>query len=485
MNENKPNILFIMADQLVPMLMGAYGHPVVKTPNIDKLVARGVRFDAAYSPHPVCAPARAAMMAGRYASRIGAYDNSALFRADEPTIAHYLTNAGYDCVLSGKMHFVGPDQLHGFRSRFLPNIYPSDFRWIHKTKADQARQYVGEAIHVNRWSRELSYDEEAHACALNYLRTRSLCKEKKPFFLCVSYHHPHEAFWPPKKYWDMYEDCEIDVPQIPDNIEETYSELDKWIREYNNVHGHIEKILDPESNKRVRRAYYALITYIDDKVGELLATLEDQGFDKNTVIVFTSDHGDMLCERAMVQKRVFYEWSARVPLILTFPDGWQSGVVRDEPTNLIDLMPTLLDIAQVPMEDRFTMDGRSLITLLDGSDKQERESISENPADSNVKSPCFMIRKGDYKYTYIHNYPAQLFNIKNDPDEWNNLSGDPEYAQIEEELKNRILTLFDPDTIHRDVIDATKKRILIDRAMVANKTLWSAAVQPPFEPVKH
>ena len=130
MPSRKPNILMIQADQMTPLLMGAYGHPVVQTPNLDRLVAQGVRFDAAYSPQPVCGPARACMITGKFASNIGAYDNACLLPADQPTMAHYLTNAGYDCVFAGKTHFVGPDQLHGFRQRFLSNIYPADFSWI-------------------------------------------------------------------------------------------------------------------------------------------------------------------------------------------------------------------------------------------------------------------------------------------------------------------------------------------------------------------
>ena len=133
---SKPNILLIMADQLIPFLTGAYGHEVVRTPNLDRLAVEGVTFDAAYSPCPVCAPARAAMLTGCYASNIGAYDNAATFSSEQPTIPHYLTLAGYDTVLSGKMHFVGPDQLHGYSRRFTTNVYPADFSWVPVRGAD-------------------------------------------------------------------------------------------------------------------------------------------------------------------------------------------------------------------------------------------------------------------------------------------------------------------------------------------------------------
>jgi len=494
MNQRKPNILFIMADQLIPFLTGAYGHPVVKTPNLDRLAEEGVRFDAAYSPCPVCAPARAALMTGKYVSNIGAYDNAASFSCEEPTFAHYLTLAGYDVVLAGKMHFIGPDQLHGFRCRFNTNEYPADFAWTPARGADQqvshnhALQYVGENIKVGRWNQFLSYDEETHFRALEYLHAKGvewqIAQERgeppQPFFLCVSYHHPHEPFWPPKDLWDLYEGEEIEIPEFPDDLEETYSTLDKWLNFYHGV-AKAKNLRDPESLYRVRRAYYALVTYIDIKVGELLASLEENGFRENTIVVFCSDHGDMLCEKGMVQKRTFYEWSSRIPLIIRFPDGWQKGAVCREPVNLIDLAPTFLGMAGVGEEERLPMDGRSLMGLLDGSDTEERVVFSEYHSQG-AHAPCFMIREGKYKYVYIHGYDSQLFDLETDPGEWHNLVGDPRYKDVEERLKARILEQFDPDAIDRAVMESVRKRALIKRAMEITHTRWD--VEPRFDPTK-
>jgi choline-sulfatase len=495
MSQQKPNILFIMADQMIPFLTGAYGHPVVKTPNLNHLVEEGVRFDAAYSPCPVCVPARASLMTGQYVSRIGAYDNAAPFSCEEPTFAHYLTLAGYDTVLAGKMHLIGPDQLHGFSRRFNTNVYPADFAWVpargveHQVSRRHALLYVGEAVQVGQWSQFLSYDEETHFRALEYLHAKGIEKQyaqeqgepsPQPFFLCVSYHHPHEPFWPPKDLWDLYEDEEIEIPEFPDNLEETYSTLDKWLNVYHGV-TKAKNLRDPESIRRVRRAYYALVTYIDIKVGELLASLEENGFHENTIVVFCSDHGDMLCERGMVQKRTFYEWSSRVPLIIRFPDRWQGGTVHTEPVNLIDLLPTFLDMAGVGVEERLPMDGRSLMGLLDGSDTEGWEAISEYHSQG-AHAPCFMIRRGKYKYVYIHGYESQLFDLEADPGEWNNLVGQPAYKEIEEQLKARIFELFDPDAIDDAVMESVRKRTLIKRAMESTHTRWD--VEPRFDPTK-
>jgi choline-sulfatase len=294
-----PNILLIMADQLVPQLTGAYGHPVVQTPHLDQLAAEGVRFDAAYSPCPVCAPARAAMMTGKHTSTIGAWDNAAPWGCDEPTLPHYLTLAGYDTVLSGKMHFVGADQLHGFDRRFTTNVYPADFSWVpvrgeeHASERSHALQYVGEAVHVGRWSEFLSGDEETHFRALEYLRAQAIVRDKcsaagvsaQPFFLCVSYHHPHEPFWPPRELWDLYEDAEITLPEFPDHLQDTYSTLDRWLNMYHGV-AKARNLHNPASLARVRRAYYSLVTYVDQKVGDLLRVLAENGFAENTVVFF-------------------------------------------------------------------------------------------------------------------------------------------------------------------------------------------------------
>ena len=226
----RPNVLLVVADQMTPLLTGLYGHPVVKTPHLNALAEKGVLFDAAYSPCPLCAPARACLMTGTYCSENGVYDNAAALGCDQPTLCHYLNLLGYDTVLSGKIHFVGPDQLHGFHKRLLPNIYPADFSWTksrdHKIPKTHARSYLGSAVHVGRSGRNIEYDERAHTETLDYLAQKAAQKRKamsyQPFFLCVSYNFPHEPFWPPKKYWDIYEDEPIEIPKLPPGFEKKH-----------------------------------------------------------------------------------------------------------------------------------------------------------------------------------------------------------------------------------------------------------------------
>ena len=484
----KPNVLLIMADQMTPFLMGAYGHQVVKTPNLDRLVEGGVRFDSAYSPCPLCAPARASMVTGKYVSNIRCYDNATPLSCDEPTFAHYLSNEGYETVASGKMHFIGPDQLHGFRTRLTADIYPSDFKWTKDMLDDRGRKkalrsdfshsYRTPNVGVRPWSQGLRYDEETHFRAMEYLYDKGQSQDA-PFLLLVSYQHPHEPFHVTKDLWDMYGEAQIDIPEYPENLEETFSIMDRWLNKWHNVDEDDVKI--PESLYNLRRSYYGLVTYVDNKIGELVQALEDNGLRDNTVVVFTSDHGDMLGEKGMVQKRYFYEWSVRIPLIVRFPDGWKSGGKVSQHVSLMDLMPTMLDFAGVEEKDRLPVDGKSVMELIDGSDTSDREVFSEYHIEG-VLSPCFMIRSGKYKYIYIHNEESQLFDLEEDPKELTNLCANPAFRDVEQRLRSRILEEFDPDDIERDTVRSLRQRLLIKEAMIRNSTHWDYS--PNFDTTK-
>ena len=494
-----PNVLLVMADQLVPFLTGAYGHPVVRTPSLDRLAAEGIRFDAAYTPYPLCAPARAALVTGRYASDLGCYDNAAPLPADEPSVAHYLTNAGYDTVLSGKMHFVGPDQLHGFRTRLTTDVYPAGMDWVPTldendrfVRGGHARSYVPPNVGVASWTKFLSFDEETHFRALEYIRERARLGERRrldgaatsggagsagagaevqPFFLVVSYHHPHDPFLVTQELWDLYEGAEIEVPRHPERIE--YSAMDVWANEAHETEA--VDLDEPANLTALRRAYYGLVTYVDRKVGELLAALEQTGQADDTVVVFTSDHGDMLGERRMVQKRCFYEWSVRVPLLLRFPDGREAGRRMGEPASLIDLAPTLLDLAGVPAAERLPLPGTSLLEPRGGP------VFSEYHVEK-VRAPCFMVRLGRHKYIYVHGHGSQLFDLEDDPGEWRNRSGDPALRDVEEALQALVVEQFDPERIAADGRASVRRRELIRQAMARNGTRWDYS--PVFDATK-
>jgi choline-sulfatase len=489
----QPNILLIMADQLTPFLTGAYGHPVVKTPNLDRLVHQGVRFDAAYSSCPLCAPARASLMTGRHASGLRSYDNASAFDSEEPTIAHYLAADGYDTVASGKMHYVGPDQLHGLHRRLTTDVYPEDYDWVSdrdphdRPSYSFARAYTCEGVSVGEWSHYLSYDEEAHFRAKEYLRARGVARQAaskkqkapQPFFLIASYHHPHDPFWPPREFWDLYADEHIDIPEFPENLTESYSPMDRWLNHYHGCDKFLQ-LKDPKSLRCLRRAYYALVSYVDHKVGELLQTLEESGLDEDTFVIFLSDHGDMLGEKGMVQKRNFYERSSRIPFIVRFPNRQHAGMVVRQPTSLVDVLPTVLEMANV--REHLPVDGHSVMVLIDGWDSAERHAFSEYHSNG-VYSTCFMVRRGDFKYIHIQGHQDQLFDLKNDPGEWQNLAGQLRTADVERELKALILETFDPAAIEQEVRATIRKRKLFKRWGEATGVQW--AYSPEFDACKN
>jgi choline-sulfatase len=259
-------------------------------------------------------------------------------------------------------------------------------------------------------------------------------------------------------------------------MESTYSAMDRWLNAYHGT-DRID-IKDPESLRAMRRAYYGLVTYIDRKVGEFVEELERLELRDNTVIIFTSDHGDMLGEKNMVQKRSFYEMSSRVPMILNFPDGWGAGRTCDQPISLIDLAPTILQLAGVTAW--MPMDGKSLLQCMQ-SETETRAAFSESHTNG-LYEPCFMVRQGVYKYIYIRNEEDQLFNLEKDPGEWHNLIGKPEYADVEEDLRNRILETFDPDRVERELQASLLRRSVVKLSNEINDVHWDC--DPDFDVTK-
>jgi len=469
---------------MVARLAGCYGESPIRTPNLDALCRRGRRFDSAYTSYPVCVPARASLMTGRYASRVGCYDNAAGFGSDVPTVAHYLAAAGYDTALSGKMHFVGPDQLHGFEDRLTTDIYPSNYTWLadrgnprpfrHVESPDAkpiAIDYV--TAGVRQWSPGLEFDEETHHQALSYLRSRrtdpggseQLPAEevtRRPFFLCVSYHHPHEPFHVTQEMWDGYADVDVGGPrsgagEVPRSL------MDDWV---DLMHGTADvDLLDVPARQRLWKSYAALVTYVDGLVGELMTTLTHCGLGESTAVIFTSDHGDMLGERGMVQKRVFYEPSARIPLILTAPGLTVPDQVA-EPVSICDVLPTILHLAGV--SPAAPHDG---VSLLHRDRDPSRAVFSENHAEG-VHAPCFMLRSGPFKYIAIGDREEMLFNVVDDPEERRDLSDEPEHAQRMSDMRERLRQEFDREALDAEVAASIVRRQVVRDAMRRTGTTW-------------
>lgn len=470
----KPNILFIMADQLSAPALPFHGNPAVKAPHLQALAERSAVFDNAYCNFPLCAPARFSLLAGQFATQIGAFDNACEFQAATPTLPYYLAQQGYKTILSGKMHFVGPDQKHGFEERLTTDIYPADFGWVADWNEGEFSFYspghnlgtVDEAGSCFR-SLQLDYDEEVEAKAIQ--RLYDLAREdEQPFFMCVSYTHPHPPYHIPPEYLDRYKLEEINLPNVGDMTMDERDKLSQWVQ-YS--HGLAQKGATDEQVRRARHAYYAMVSYIDDKVGRLLETIKRAGFDDNTIVVFTTDHGDMLGERGMWFKRVFFDWSAKVPLIVFDPRAPKPRRIA-EPVSHVDLLPTLVQYATGETSPTWVepIAGRSLVPLIATGDRDgDAEAFVEYTAEG-VTGPCCMLRRGKYKYVYTHGHPDLLFDMEADPNELVNIA--QRQPQVLAELKGRVLARWNPEEIKRQVLASQARRKFINSLPEASQPVW-------------
>ncbi|MEO1199083.1 MAG: choline-sulfatase [Pseudomonadota bacterium] len=465
----RPNIVLIMADQLAPQFTGAYGHPLVQTPHMDALAARGARFDAAYCNAPLCAPSRFSFMSGQLVTRIAAYDNASEFPAAVPTFAHYLRAAGYRTCLTGKMHFVGPDQMHGFEERLTTDIYPADYAWTPDWELPDERidkwyhnmDSVREAG-VAATTFQIDYDEEVGFTAKR--RIFDYAKDGvAPFCTVVSFIHPHDPYVARPEFWNLYDHDKIDMPGAPPALD-PHSK-----RVMTGIEADVVAVTDDEV-RNARHAYYANTSYFDSKVGEIVQTLEEAQCLDDTIVIVTADHGDMLGERGLWYKMTFFEQSARVPLIMAGP-GVANRTVGTA-CSLVDLLPTFLDISGRSPTLGMPIDGRSLWPVATGSQDTGDEAIGEYCAEC-ASHPVFMIRRGQFKYIHCDVDPPQLYDLDVDPNELINLANDPAHAETADALAAEVAARWDSAKIRSDVIATQRQRRAVHAAMEAGQlTSW-------------
>ena len=431
----RPNVLILMADQLNGTFFADGPADFLHAPHLKSLAKRSVRFANAYTASPLCAPARASFMSGQLPSRTRVYDNAAEFASDIPTFAHHLRSAGYQTALSGKMHFVGPDQMHGFEERLTTDIYPADFGWTPDyskpgERIDWWYHNLGSVTGagIAEISNQMEYDDEVAYNASRKLYDLSRGQDERPWCLTVSFTHPHDPYVARRKFWDLYEDCQALDPAMPAIA---YDEQDPHSKRLMDASDHTAFDISGEDIRRARRGYFANISYIDEKVGEILDVLERTRMAKNTAVIVVSDHGDMLGERGLWFKMNFLEGSARVPLMIAAP-GWQPCRV-DQPVSTLDVCPTVAAIAGIDIGQLASWtDGEDLTELAAG--KAGRSPVPMEYAAEGSIAPMVAIRDGRYKLTLCEADPPILVDLEADPSELENLAGDPAHAQALQRL---------------------------------------------------
>lgn len=462
----RPNFLILMVDQLNGTLFPDGPAEFLYAPNLKALAQRSVRFANTYTASPLCAPARASFMSGQLPSRTRVYDNAAEFTSDIPTFAHHLRAAGYHTALSGKMHFVGPDQLHGFEERLTTDIYPADFGWTPDyTKPGERIDWwyhnLGSVTGagVAEITNQMEYDDEVAHHATRKLYDLSRGHDDRPWCLTVSFTHPHDPYVARRRFWDLYENCPALSPSVPPI---SYDEQDPHSQRLMDASEHDAFEITEDDARRARQGYFANISYIDEKIGELLDVLERGRMAENTVILFVSDHGDMLGERGLWFKMSFFEGSARVPLMIAAP-GWTPHRV-DTPVSTLDVTPTLAGLAGIDISsiEPWT-DGEDLAPLAAGTGGRAPVPM-EYAAEGSV-SPLVGLRVGRYKLALCDDDPPMLFDLEADPHELDNLAADDKHLQLLGELTERALARWDLSRFDAEVRASQARRHAVYTAL--------------------
>ena len=461
---SQPNILILMVDQLNGTLFPDGPADWLHAPNLKALAERSTRFANTYTAAPRCAPGRASFMSGQLPSRTGVYDNAAEFRSDIPTFAHHLRRAGYGTCLSGKMHFVGPDQLHGFEERLTTDIYPADFGWTPDYRKPGERidwwyHNLGSVTGagVAEISNQMEYDDEVAHFARMKLYDLARGHDARPWCVTVSFTHPHDPYVARRKYWDLYEDCAHLLPDVP-------------AKDYADHDPHSQRLFDANDWKsfdiseadiiRSRRAYFANISYLDDKIGEILQVLEDTR--QEAVVVFVSDHGDMLGERGLWFKMSFFEGSSRVPLMISAPDMAPGRV--DTPVSTLDVTPTLAALAGLDLgEVAAWTDGEDIHALAGGTERTS--PVAMEYAAEGSYAPLVCLRYGKWKYTRCALDPDQLFDLEADPHELVNLAERPAHQGTLESLRAKSEARWDLARFDADVRASQARRWVVYDAL--------------------
>jgi choline-sulfatase len=465
----RPNILFVMFDQMAALSLPVYGHPVVRAPHMAHLAARGTLFENAYCASPLCSPSRFAMLTSRLPSRIGAYDNATELPASMPTLLHHLRNAGYRTCLSGKMDYTGADQLHGYEERLTTDLSPSDFGWVPDwEQPDRVQPWfhtlhsVAEAGPCDH-SLSLQYDEEACQQAVHWLHAVAHRPDGRPFMLTLSIMHPHDPYQGPRRFWDLYKDAEIDPPTEGKRKAKDRNAMERrmWA-----LYDRDEIRVSAKQIHRARRAYYAMISYCDDVLGRLLSALEMSGLTENTIVVVTSDHGDMLGERGLWYKMTFYERAMRVPLLFAGP-GIKSRRRVGEGVSHLDLLPTLATLAGVRV-DPSGLDGRDLSPALQGGALKQDGVIGEYMGEG-YDAPVVMIRRGTRKFVHSVTDGSELYDLARDPQELRNLAQEPAHRDEVGALVKEAAGRWDFQRIRAEVIASQRQRRVLHAALTTGR----------------
>ncbi|UVY84105.1 sulfatase-like hydrolase/transferase [Brachybacterium sp. NBEC-018] len=457
----RPNVLLISTDQQRFDMVGAAGNPAVSTPHLDRLAAQGALFENCYVQNPVCSPSRASLMTSSYVSAHGLYENGVDIAPGTRLVSAELAEAGYDCGLVGKLHlhscFHGrtePRVVDGFRVfRWAHDPYPGSsenayHRWLRAAHPDLYAHALEDNDRFDALPTEAHYSHWIAEETISFLRTDR--RSDEPFLFVANFFDPHHGFGAPEEYLRRYDDVELPPVNTRDGELESKPEIQRWTSLHGGGGMPSFADLDEAGLDEVRRAYYAMVTLVDDEVGRILAALEEEGLAECTIVVFTSDHGELLGDHQMLRKGPFlYDCSVKVPLIVRWPGVVPAGLRRSELVQWVDLAPTFLEAAGV--ERPRSYQGESLVPLLRGEEGAWRDwALSQYRSSGDPANPSAhltMLRRGSWKLIAHHaaegrERTGELYDLEADPGELVNLWASAAHREVRLELAETMLDVL-------------------------------------------
>jgi arylsulfatase K len=438
----RPNILLIMIESWDGRVIGALGDPALKnvTPNIDQLAREGVMFKNTYTSHPICCPARANMWSGQYTFHIKSWNNHKGLERGTPILRDVLEQKGGYISASKKGGIGKHDYLSGGHTN--QNRITA---WTGAANIELP-SYTQKPPKIDRWGKKVhKIDWVFLNQAKKFLKQQAKAQKSHkgnshPFFLYLSLITPHPRFHTSQHWLKQVDYDAVSIPPKDEKLHPVirFQQIQKaW------MHG-----LDPESKRRTRAIYYGMIAEMDAMIGEVMKNLDELGLRENTYVILVADHGENNMEHDLYYKMNMYESSVRIPLIMRGPD-LQKGVVMDQFASLIDLYPTILDMAGLSRNDAPNpLDGLSLLPLARGSSTEFRDYAFSMFTGTAANTSMFMLRTGDYKYIAYPGYSPQLFNLKDDPNEVHDLSD--EHPELISELDQKLKNVVDYPAVHKE-----------------------------------
>lgn len=443
------NILVIMSDEHQSRAMGCAGHPFVRTPNLDRLAARGTRFTNAVTPSPICVPARAAFATGQYVHRCGYWDNSIGYDGHVRGWGHALQEAGIPVESIGKLHYQNANLPTGFDAEHIPmHLYKgvgmvwASIRDPLPTKRPTNKRMLGEHIGPGE-SDYTRYDRAVTDLAIDWLKDKG-ASIQGPWCLYVGLVAPHFPLVAPQAFFDLYPPQSMPEPKL---LPRNGHPLHPWVQDHEDFWSQDATLKDDSERRVAMSAYYGLVSWLDHNVGRVMDALDVAGLTGNTRVIYASDHGDNLGARGQWGKSNLYRESVDVPLIMAGPDIGHG--VCETPVSLIDLSATIVDSAGLdPTRVLPDAQGRSLFAIASAPADRERVVFSEYHAVGS-NTAAFMLRKGRWKYHHYVRYAPELFDLESDPEETNNLAPLASHAGIVADMQAELRAICDPDDVDR------------------------------------